>query len=56
MPNTPKILPVPQEVYPTHATLDEAVDVAKAQLPIEDPNQLVTVMMSYHNTLLQEIS
>jgi hypothetical protein len=39
-------------LFPTKNTLQEAVDYAQSQLPITEPNQLVSCLMVYHNTLL----
>lgn len=48
----PPIRAVPMNIFPTLTTLEEVVALAKSQLPIMDEQQLVTVLMTYHNTLL----
>lgn len=41
--------------YPAKASLTEAIETAKAKLPITDSNTLNAVLMTYHNTLLKVI-
>lgn len=48
----PPIRAVPMNIFPTLTTLEEIIALAKSQLPIMDEQQLVTVLMTYHNTLL----
>lgn len=48
----PPIRAVPMNIFPTLTTLEEVVALAKSQLPIMDEQQIVTVLMTYHNTLL----
>ena len=48
--------PTPQSLYPTHESLDSFVRLARESLPITDQNTLHSVLMTYHNTLLQELS
>lgn len=48
----PPIRAVPMNIFPTLTTLEEVIALAKSQLPIMDEQQLVTVLMMYHNTLL----
>lgn len=44
--------PVPQTLYPTKASLSDAVVFLNSQLPITSPNELKAALMTYHNTLL----
>ena len=44
----------PANLFPTFATLDEAVAHAMAQIP-EAKNQIYSILMCYHNTLLSEM-
>lgn len=46
----------PKAIFPTYGSLDEAVNAAISRLPINNTNELLSVLMSYHNTLLQEIN
>jgi len=48
----PPIRAVPMNIFPTLTTLEEVIALAKSQLPIMDEQQIVTVLMTYHNTLL----
>ena len=57
MPIAPGRIPaIPQTLYPRKATLDEAVQHSMAQLPITEDNELMAILMTYHNTLLQVVS
>lgn len=51
MPET-VIKPEPQSLFPRKDSLTEALEHIQAQLPITQPNQLHTALMTYHNTLL----
>lgn len=42
-------------VYPTLGSLREVLDMGVSKLPIEDQNDLYTLLFTYHNTLLQEV-
>lgn len=44
--------PVGMELFPSMTSLEEVVAYAKAQLPIKDENTLLTILFTYHNTLL----
>lgn len=46
----------PQPLYPSKDSLAEAVAHASAQLPIQSVNELMPLLMTYHNTLLHEQS
>lgn len=52
---TGKLLAVPQSLYPTKASLNEALSHSLAQLPITDANQLTSILMTYHNTMLHTL-
>lgn len=43
-------------LFPTCASLQDAVDLAESRLPITDKNELFCLMMAYHNTLIQTLS
>lgn len=45
----------PQSLYPRKSSLREVIDYGAALLPITDANQLTSLLMTYHNTLLQEL-
>ena len=45
---------VPMSLFPTMGSLQEVVDLAESKLPITSPNELFSLLMTYHNTLIQE--
>lgn len=47
---------VPMTLFPTADNLDQVIAAASSELPITDQNQLITVLMTYHNTLLKELN
>ena len=47
--------PQPQPLFPTMGSIQEVVDLAKSQLPIQDNNSLITILGTYHNTLLSQV-
>ena len=49
------IPPTPQNLYPVMGSLLEVQQLAESQLPITDRNQLISILMSYHNTLLKQL-
>lgn len=49
------IKPVHQNIYPTADSLDAVLSDAVNDLPILHKNQLVTILMTYHNTFLAEL-
>jgi hypothetical protein len=48
----PHIRAVPMTLFPTLGSLQEVVDMANSQLPLANKNVLLSILMSYHNTLL----
>lgn len=49
----PALRPVHLGLFPTMDSLESVVDMGISQLPITSANQLVSVLMVYHNTLLK---
>jgi hypothetical protein len=49
---TPALRAVPMNLFPTLGSLQEVVDLAESKLPITDKNEMFSLLMSYHNTLL----
>lgn len=49
------IQPKPMPLYPTMASLQSVVDLAESQLPIQSKNAITGLLMTYHNTLLQQV-
>ena len=49
----PLLRAVPMALFPTLGSLQEVVDFAESKLPITDKNELFSLLMTYHNTLLK---
>lgn len=47
---------VPMSVFPTAASLDEAMNTAIAATPVVSKNEMRTLILTYHNTLLAELN
>ena len=43
-------------LFPTMETLDEAVGYIQSQVPITTRNQVTSLLMIYHNTLLKTLT
>lgn len=48
----PALRPVTMGLFPTMGSLQSVVDLANAQLPVQNPNSMLVLLMIYHNTLL----
>lgn len=42
-------------LYPTYDSLSQAILAIEAQVPLTTPNQVFVALMSYHNTLIDQI-
>jgi len=51
----PTLRAVKMGLFPTMGSLQEVVDLADSKLPISSRNELVAILMTYHNTLIQQI-
>jgi hypothetical protein len=51
----PPIRAVHMGLFPTLGSLQEVVDLADSKLPIKNRNELTTLLMIYHNTLLKQL-
>ena len=49
----PNLQPKPLPLFPTMGSLQEVKDFAESKLPITNKNDLVTLLGTYHNTLLK---
>ena len=49
----PVIRPVRMSLFPSMGSLQDVVDFAKSKLPITNENDLFSLLMTYHNTLLE---
>lgn len=48
--------PTPKPLFPTMGSLQDVHDLAKSQLPITNENAITALLMTYHNTLLNQIA
>ena len=51
----PPLRAVQMALFPTLGSLQEVVDFAESKLPITDKNEMFSLLMTYHNTMLKEI-
>jgi len=51
-----RIEPSHQSLYPSMSSLTSAMEYLSSQLPIHQPNQLKTALMTYQNTLLKQLN
>ena len=51
----PHLRAVPMGLFPTLGSLQEVVDFADSKLPITSKNELCSLLMIYHNTLLKVV-
>lgn len=42
-------------VFPTLNSLQEVVTLAETKIPVINRNELLSILFTYHNTLLQEL-
>jgi len=52
----PPLRAVPMALFPTLGSLQEVVDFSESKLPITDKNEMFSLLMTYHNTLLKQLS
>lgn len=52
----PVLRPVPMGLFPTLGSLQEVVDLAESKLPITNKNEVIALLITYHNTLLKELN
>lgn len=52
----PHIRAAPMALFPTLGSLQEVVDLAESKLPITSKNEVLALLMTYHNTLLKKLS
>lgn len=51
----PQLRAVPMTLFPTAGTLKEVVELGNSRLPITNSNELISLLATYHNTLLQTV-
>jgi hypothetical protein len=54
--NQPQLRAVHMGVFPVMGSLQEVVDFAESKLPITDKNEVFSLLMIYHNTLLKQLN
>lgn len=52
----PSLRAVAMPLFPTLSSLQEVLDYADSKLPITSRNDITTLLMTYHNTLLSQLS
>jgi hypothetical protein len=52
----PALRAVSMGLFPTMGSLQQVVDLAYSQLPIQSPNAINALLMTYHNTLLDQVA
>ena len=52
----PQLRAVPMNLFPTMGSLQEVVDFGDSKLPIMNKNELFSLLMIYHNTLLNRLN
>lgn len=58
MPTVQAPLPLPpvrMPIFPTAGSLQEVLELGESKLPIKNKNDLVSILMIYHNTLLSQL-
>lgn len=51
--NTGELVATPMPLFPVMNSLQEVVQLGNSKLPIKTRNELLSVLMTYHNTLLK---
>ncbi len=52
----PPLRAVHMALFPTLGSLQEVVDFSESKLPIKDKNELFSLLMTYHNTLIKQLN
>ena len=55
LPIKPLLRAVPMALFPTMGSLQDVLDLAESRLPICTKNDVITLLGTYHNTLLKTI-
>ena len=56
MSHQPPLRAVPMVLFPTMGGLQEVIDYSDSKLPIVNRNDLYSLLIIYHNTLLKTLS
>lgn len=46
---------VPMSLFPTMGSLQEVVELAESKMPITSRNELISLLYTYHNTMLAQL-
>jgi hypothetical protein len=49
-----RALPAKRSLFPTLSSTKDVVEMGVSKLPITDHNTLITLLYTYHNTLIDE--
>lgn len=49
------VLPMHMSLYPTMDTMVEAIKYIEAQVPVVEGNDMFSLLMIYHNTLIKTL-
>ena len=52
---TVSLKPVPMSLYPTMGSLQEVVNLATSRIPVTHKNEMVSILMTFQNTLLKQL-
>ena len=53
---SPALRAVPMSLFPTLNSLQEVVELAESKVPVHCKNEIYSLLMTYHNTLLNEVN
>ena len=45
----------PRQLFPTLGSLNEVIDYADSKVPVTSKNEMYSLLMIYHNTLLKTL-
>lgn len=51
----PALRAAPMGLFPTMSSLQQVIDLANSQLPVQTPNEMLGLLMIYHNSLLYQV-
>lgn len=52
---TPVLRTVPMNLFPTMGSLQEVVELAESKIPVTSRNEMISLLMTYHNTMLAQL-
>lgn len=51
----PPFQPAFMNLYPAMNSVEEVIALALSKIPVTHQNEMVSILMTYHNTLMKEI-